>query len=260
MRPSFTMYGDHWPKFWIRPDLDRRVVDVDPVVGEPGRLGHDERHRDEVAVAQPVGRGDDVVGRRRVHRAQERTDRHRRDDVGALVAGGCAAGDGGDRRRLAAAVLDLRDGGVEDDLRPLRRHDLRAALPHHPGAVLGVVELLDQARDLLRLRGALPHPLGLDRLPDGTEQRQVLDALRAPIGLDLGAGDAPDLLALGLEEVAVQAPAEPRGHEPLERRLVLRRVDAHPQVRAHAAHRLDRTEVLRARSSPRSGSRRTCRW
>ena len=33
--------------------------------------------------------------------------------------------------------------------RPLARHELRAALPHHPGAVLRVLELLDEAGDLL---------------------------------------------------------------------------------------------------------------
>ena len=50
--PSFTMYGDHWPKFWMRPTSTDRVVDVDPVVREPDGLGHDERDGDEVAVAE----------------------------------------------------------------------------------------------------------------------------------------------------------------------------------------------------------------
>ena len=58
MRPSFTMYGDHRPKFWMRPTSTDCVVDVDPVVGEADRLGHDERDGDEVAVAQRVGRRD----------------------------------------------------------------------------------------------------------------------------------------------------------------------------------------------------------
>ena len=40
------------------PDLDVGGVDVDPVVGEAARLGHDERHGEVVAVVQVVGRRD----------------------------------------------------------------------------------------------------------------------------------------------------------------------------------------------------------
>jgi len=43
--------------------------------------------------------------------------------------------------------------------------------------------------------------------------------------------------------VFVQPPAEAAGDETFERLRVLRRVDAHPQVRRDAAHRLDWTEV-----------------
>ena len=62
-------------------DLHVGVVDVDPVVGEAVGLGDHERDRDEVAVAQRVRGRDDVGRHRRVHRAEERGDRHRRDDV-----------------------------------------------------------------------------------------------------------------------------------------------------------------------------------
>ena len=86
MRPSFTRYGDQWPKFWMRPTFDDWVVDVDPVVGETDRLGHDERDGDEVAVAERVGRGETSAGGGGSIAAQKRADGHRRDHVGALVA------------------------------------------------------------------------------------------------------------------------------------------------------------------------------
>ena len=73
-------------------DLDRRVVDVDPVVGKAVRLGDDERDGDEVAVAQRVGRRQDRRADGRVHRAQERADRHRRDHLGARVPARGAVG------------------------------------------------------------------------------------------------------------------------------------------------------------------------
>ena len=55
VRPSFTRYGDHEPKFWMRPTLHLLGVHVDPVVREAVLLGHDERDGEEVAVAQVVG-------------------------------------------------------------------------------------------------------------------------------------------------------------------------------------------------------------
>src|SRR5690349_23004288 len=42
---------------------------------------------------------------------------------------------------------DLGDGRLEDDLGPLALDVLLAPLPHHPGSVLGVLELLDEAGD-----------------------------------------------------------------------------------------------------------------
>ena len=57
-------------------------------------------------------------------------------------------------------------------------------------------------------------------------------------------GDAPDLLGVGLEERAVQAPAEPGDEPALVVRLVLRRPDPGPRVGADAADRFDGPEVL----------------
>ena len=54
----------------------------------------------------------------------------------------------------AVVVVDLVDRGAEHHLRALGLDQLVAALPHHPGPVLRVLELLDEAGDLLRLVAA----------------------------------------------------------------------------------------------------------
>ena len=50
--------------------------------------------------------------------------------------------------------------------------------------------------------------LGAERVDDRVAEREVLDPLRGPVGLDLGGRHAPHLLGVGLEEDAVEAPAE----------------------------------------------------
>ncbi len=195
------------------------------------------------AVAQRLGCVPHVVGNRRVHRLEQRTDRHRRHDVGALVPVGHPVAVRRHRDRSPVGVLDFRDGRLELDLRAALGDELGGLLPHLAGSVLGIVELLDEAGDLLALAAARLHPLRGERVDHRAPDRQVLDALRAPVGLDLGARHAPDLLALRLEEVLVEPPAEPRGDETLQRGLVLRRLDPHPEVRGHAAHGFDRSEV-----------------
>src|SRR5581483_9190457 len=88
------------------------------------------------------------------------------------------------------------------------------------------------------------HRLRLEALPQRLEQREVLDALRAPVGRQLGDRHAPDLLRVRLEEVLVETPSEATRVEALEVLLVLRRLDPDPQVRPAAAHRLDEPERL----------------
>ena len=77
--------------------------------------------------------------------------------------------------------------------------------------------------------------LGQQRVHDRVEQREVLDALGGEVGRQLVDRDAPELLVVGLEEVPVEAPAEAGDDPALERRLVLRRADAGPDVGQHAA-------------------------
>ncbi len=150
-RPSFTMYGDHEPKFWIRPDLHVGRMDVDPVVREAALLGDHERHGQEVAVVEVVGGTEDLTGHRRVDDPGQRGQRHRGDHVR--------------RRRAARSPVPSADGHrdgsavstwtrtAEVSIRSPTAHvdhPLGAPLPHHPRSELRVLELVDEARDLLR--------------------------------------------------------------------------------------------------------------
>src|SRR5205807_7448288 len=102
----------------------------------------------------------------------------------------------------------------------------------------GVVELADQRLDLVAL---VTEERGLG----GGEEGQPLDALGGPLGADLGGRDAPDLLVVGLEEQAVQPPAEALGDPLLE--VLLGRValeDRGVQIRQPGAYELERAELL----------------
>ena len=166
-------------------------------------------------------------------------DGHGRDHIGAGVA---PLAVGGDREHFVGttvAVTDLRDHLAELDRAALRLDELVAPLPHHARTVAGILELLDEARDLglVALWG--------ERVPDRGAQVEVLDPLGGPVGLDLVGRHAPHLLRVGLEEGAVEAPPEAGGDEPFEGRLVLRRPDPSPCVGQDAEHRLDDTEVAK---------------
>ena len=218
-------------------DLDVGAVDVDPVVVEGVGAGDDECDGEEVAELEALGRSHDALGHGRVHGQQQVGHRHRTDDVLGGVGGSGTAGLGGDRDGLAVGVGDLDDLGLHEHLRALRLHELGAPLPHHAGPELGVLELLDERRDLLLV------PLGEEGVDDGARQGEVLDPLRRPVGGHRADGHTPHLLGVGLEERAVEAPAE-AGHEPaLVVGLVLGRTDAGHRVAADALDGLDGTEV-----------------
>src|SRR5690606_41209217 len=74
--------------------------------------------------------------------------------------------------------------------------------------------------------------------PAGTYTLSLHDALPilgAPVGPDLRRRHAPDLLAVGLEEVLVEAPAVVGGDVALERRHVLGRPDR-KSTRLNSSH------------------------
>ena len=141
--------------------------------------------------------------------------------------------------RTARPPLDRDAGRAAPQLHrpPGGPHLLRADLPHHAGAELGVLELLDERRDL----GLVA--LGQDGVDDRLAQIEVLDALGRPVGRDLGDRHAPDLLGVGLEEGAVEPPAEARHQPVLVVGLVLGRADAGPEVGEAAQDGLQQAEV-----------------
>ena len=92
----------------------------------------------------------------------------------------------------------------------------------------------------------------------GTEQGEVLDPLRAPVGGQLRGRHAPDLLRVGLEEVLVQAPAEARHVEAFERVAVASADGCGPRGTRARNARLRSARGSSTRSSGRAGSRRNC--
>ena len=69
-------------------------------------------------------------------------------------------------------MAESGDGHSAASFDPLLLEQFPAPLPHHAGAVLRVLELLNEAGDVLLV------PVGPQRIHDGREQRQVLDPLR----------------------------------------------------------------------------------
>src|SRR5207302_3783797 len=84
-------------------------------------------------------------------------------------------------------------------------------------------------------------------------QRQVLDALRRPVGPDLVARNSPDLFRVGLEEVPEEPTAEAIRDPLVEGGFLLARTDlpfgvaqedAARLVRAHVDQRVERLERI----------------
>ena len=73
--------------------------------------------------------------------------------------------------------------------------------------------------------------------------REPLDPLCSPLGADLSARHAPDLLRVRLEEGPVQLPAEAVDEELLEGSLVADREENRAEVGDSDPHRTDQTEL-----------------
>ena len=214
------------------PDAHRRLVDVDPVVGEQILTVHDERNGEEVAIAEPERRLDDLARRVRAHHRDDLAQRQRRDHrIGQLVQL-VPRRDLGD---AAAEKLEPFDGRLQPHLAALLLDRARHRLPHLPGAEARVVELRDQTLHV----AVVAEERGLRR----GEEREALDPLRGPFRADLRGRDTPHLLGVRLEEELEEPPAEAVRHPVLERLLdrIARRRGA--QVRGHAARELDGPEL-----------------
>jgi hypothetical protein len=182
-------------------------VEVDPVVREGLGLVRHERHHAELAVTQPPRGRDDLGGSRRLEREDELGEGHARQDrvhrVLALEAVVVAQHDRLDR---AAGVPHRHAASVQVNGEAAPLDPARELLPELARTKPRVLELLDQGGGVAAAKAQRPQ--------QGLHEAEVLDPLRRPLRLDLGARDAPDLLGVGLEEVRVDAPAEP-AHDPV---------------------------------------------
>ena len=232
-----------------QPDV--RLLDVDPVVGgyapAPHRcadrgLARDQADDDEVAVREPAGDLAHVRRGRGVHALDEVLHRHRRYRV--------VAAHRLDRVRVADAHVDGDDPAARepDALDAAVRRDRAAALAHLPGDFLpqlsGTELRIEEALDQARVRGLRREAhRATHRVNDGARERQPLDALRAPRRADPGAGDAPDLLGVRLEERLVELPPEPVDEEVLEVAFGTTRERLGGEIAQSRAHRSEHAQV-----------------
>ena len=178
-------------------DVHVRVVDVDPVVREQVLPVQHHGNGEEVPVAQAAGGGHDLG--RGCGSAMPTVFRSGSDEITAEARNQAVA-----HVHTGAAVtgeLELRGAVVQQHLAAELLDVHGHLLPHLARAVAGVVELRDQAGDLVAA-------VAEESAPGGPEEREVLDALRGPVGTDLGRGHAPDLLGVRLEELVEQIAAE----------------------------------------------------
>ena len=190
-------------------DPHLRVVDVEPLVVEPPPGVDDEPDDEEVAVAQPLRRRQDLGRRGRVDAGDQVTDRGGRDHRVGAVSRPRAPAVARGRLPRAVAAGQAHDFPVHDDSPALRRDLAPGALPHHAGPLARVAEAVDEG--LRRRRPADPRQ---ERVLQRRPQGQAADPLRRPVGRYLVAAHPPYLLGIGLEEDPEQAPAEP-GADPV---------------------------------------------
>jgi hypothetical protein len=119
------------------------------------------------------------------------------------------------------------------DLAAHGEHLFSDVLPELAGAELRVQEALDQRgvgallRDVFGSRRTIGRWFRrrgeslLDEVFQRRRERKALDALRSPLGRDLVAGRAPDLLGVALEERKVELAAEAIDEEVFEALLFL---------------------------------------
>ena len=135
--------------------------------------------------------------------------------------------------------MDLSDPLLHADFAARLGDPVAEGFPHHSGAEPRIIEFVDQAGGVVRTG---------NRVPDSLAQRQILDPLGCPVGADLIARDAPDLLRVRLEEVPEEATAEAVGDPLVESGLILVRAnlplgvaqqDPARSVRTHVEQRVE---------------------
>src|SRR4029079_12241413 len=128
-----------------------RVVEVDPVVGERLRLRRDQPYYDEVAVAQLGCSGLHGRRRRRVEALDEIPQREAGHDPVDRVLLPVSVRLNDDAVHVTLRVPDRNAARVATKPHAVRLDVLRERLPHLPRPEPGVLELLEQRRDMLTI-------------------------------------------------------------------------------------------------------------
>ena len=215
----------------------RRGVDVDPVVGEPVGFGDHERHREEVPERQPfaasstrAGGGGSMASTSNGIGIDDTTWEH-------PTRAGPSGVEATTSRARPPSWRMLRTSWEKRTSLPWPTTSSWQRSHIMPGPWRGY------SNSSMRLVTSVWLRAGREGVPHRLEQREVLDPLGGPVGLDVGGRHAPDLLGVGLEEDPVEAPTEPRRGVALEGGLVGRWTQPHPRVGDDAADRLDQPEV-----------------
>ena len=181
------------PGFVDAAQLDRRIVDIDPGLVGDLRLVDHQVDGDQVAVTQSVRCLDHLRRRLRPHGQHQFRERHAGTEILDLQVYSAIRGFDVERSDVAAIVIDAAT-----------RECIRTSLPcfSTSSASRSLMRPMPSRgyRNLSISVATLPFFCGKERVLDRDSQRQPLDPLRRPLGLDLVAVDAPDLLGVILEE------------------------------------------------------------
>jgi len=154
-----------------------RVVDVHPVVRKRLFLVDDQRDEAEVAIREATGRGNNLVGRRRIQAQNELAQRNaRRDAVDEKLA---LAPVRPDSHALddAVRVVERVAAVVQQDRDPRLLDALLEGLPHLSRPEPRIAKPFDQRGRRLAVEA--------ENARDGMSEREVLDALGGPLGSNL---------------------------------------------------------------------------
>ena len=107
------------------------------------------------------------------------------------------------RRDFAVFDFDVCHAHLQADFPTLFLNFSRAVFPELAWAKAWIAEFIDKGLD-----DFAPLPLPEDGVAHSLAEAQSLDALRGPVGADLRAGRAPDLLGVGFEKHVEQPGAK----------------------------------------------------
>src|SRR5215472_13422604 len=199
----------------------------------------DQRDRDEVAILETVRRAYHLRRCRRIERSDELAHRHGRNELAALIsAAGSVCRSGSDSARAARPALNPDDRFAHVERRTATPNRPGQLLPHLARPMHRVAEAVDQSLDDLAVATAKSK-----RTLDQRAHREILDTLRRPVGADLIARNAPNVLGVALEESLVEAAAEGVDNPVLEAANLALRPHARREIAHHARGGLEQPEL-----------------